>query len=158
MAMLIKMVVITLILNIFIYVGLNMVSSLPDSNGLTYRANDKFLFQFKGDLISKIMGEGVMDKIANDTNLGFISYDVKLNGSLWQEPSKVAGGIGGLTSFIDVIDTVWSTVGLIWNIALSPLILFFNYRLPVLIGLMIGLPYAVMFVLGIIFFIRGMPS
>ena len=135
-----------------------MISSLPADDGTFNKMNNDLSFHFSDDLVSQVLGQQQTDMIVNNTNNGYTSYDLNFTGDLWKQPDKVAGGIGGLTSFIDVVDTIWGTIKLLFNIAMSPLTLFFNYRMPILIGLMIGVPYAVIFVLGLIWFIRGMPS
>lgn len=159
MAMLIRMVAMTLIINIFLYAGINMIAGLPENDGTFYRLNNQLSFHFDNDLITQLLGsQEQLDTLINNTNDAYITYDVNLTGDLFKIPDRIQGGIGGLTSFIDVVDTTWAAIKVLFNIALAPLTLFFNYRMPVLIGLMIGMPYAIMFVLGIVWFIRGMPS
>lgn len=159
MAMVIKMVGFIFIMNMFLYLGINLITGLPDSNGNVNYLNNNLAFHFDNDLLQQWMGSRVqLDSMINNSKLNYTTYNVNMSGTIVVQPQKVGGGINGLTSFIDVVDTVWSFITMLFNIALAPLTLFFSYNLPPMIGLMVGIPWAIIYILGIIWFIRGMPS
>lgn len=159
MAMVIRMVIMLLIMNLCLYVGTALITSQPDSDGVVNPINKDLQFHFNDDLLSTYFGgREKLDALMNDTKLNYTSYDVNFSGDWNQIPNAQTGGIGGLTTFIDSLNTVYAFIKTIGNIVMSPLTLFFNYRVPVLIGILVGFPYVLMLVMGLIWFIRGMPS
>lgn len=156
MALLIRMTLIVLMLNLFLYIGINLVESSPNENGDIYRLNDELKFHFENDLLSEFLGgRSSVDEIVQSTKDNLTNYGFDYSGNLTILPEKTGGSFGGITTFIDVVDSIWKYLKTFGNIAISPLTLFFNYRMPVLIGLLIAIPYFIVFVLGIIFFVRG---
>lgn len=150
----IKLLTVLLILNIFMYLGVNFSISAEDGHEL----NKDYNFHFKGDLIDTFMsGNTDLDQIAEDTKNNWTSYGIGLNASFTSIPDQQAGistGSGGV-NFLDSLKIVWSFVTTLGNIMIAPLTLFFNFRMPVFIGLMIGIPYFFVLVLTFFAFIRG---
>ena len=153
MGTLLKLITILLFMNIFLYIGINMLKS---NDG--YYMNSELTFHWKGDLIDKLMyGETNMKSLADSTRTNWTDYDVNFTGALTTEAQKTGGqstGEGGI-SFLDALDIAWAIIPTLFNIAVSPLTIFFNFRLPVLFGLMLGIPYFIMAVITIFMFIRG---
>jgi len=136
-----------------LYIGINMLKS---NDG--YYMNSGLTFHWKGDLIDKLMyGETNMKSLADSTRTNWTDYAVNFTGALTTEAQKTGGqsiGAGGI-SFLDALDIAWAIIPTLFNIAVSPLTIFFNFRLPVLFGLMLGIPYFIMAVVTIFMFIRG---
>ncbi len=150
----IKMITVLLILNIFMYIGVNFSISAESGHEL----NKDYNFHFKGDLIDSFMsGNEDLDQIAEDTKNNWTSYGVGLGANFTQIPDKESGisiGVGGI-SFLDSLNIVWGFVASLGNIIVAPLTLFFNFRMPIFIGLMIGIPYFLILTLTFFAFIRG---
>jgi hypothetical protein len=110
------------------------------------------------DLISKYLrGYQSLDSIAENTKSNWTDYSIGLNASVNSLPEKQAGTFISNTglSFLDGLNIIWDTATTLMNIAIAPLTLFFNFRMPVFIGLMIGIPYFIILFLSVIALIRG---
>jgi len=144
----IKMATIVMVLNIFMYLGVNFAINAEGTAGL----NEEYNFYFKGDLLDIMLGDNTdakLNQIVNDTKDGWTSYGIDTDSSLFNEPEQQAGeviGEGGV-SLLDGIKIMWAIIPTMANIVIAPLTLFFNFNMPIFIGLMIGLPY--LFILGV---------
>jgi hypothetical protein len=133
------------------YLGVNFAMNAEGTSGL----NEEYYFYFGGDLIQTFMGENAysnLNTITNNTKGNWTSYNIDIDSATMDLPQQEAGevtGEGGV-SFIDALKVLWAIVPTMGNIVISPLTLFFNFDMPVFIGLMIGLPY--IFVLAISFY------
>ena len=154
MKTMIVMLTVVLILNIFMYVGINFSIAAEGGHSL----NKQYWFHFNGDLIDVFMsGNEDLDKLAQDTKENWTSYGIGLNASFTGIPDESAGiqtGVGGIT-FIDVVKMSRGFILTVANLAMAPLTLLFNFGLPFFIGLMIGIPYFFIIMLTIFAFIRG---
>lgn len=154
---LIKGLTIIFVMNIFMYLGVNFSISAEDGNTL----NKDYKFHFENDLMDSFLSSNVdLDQIAQDTKENWTNYGIEFNGTFTGLPQKEAGqdiGVGGIT-FLDSLNIVWPFLATLGNLIIAPLTLFFNFRMPVFIGIMIGLPYFLMLVLSIFAFIRGVPD
>ena len=153
MSTLMKLIALMLFMNLFLYVGFNFVRS---SDG--YYMNDELKFHWKGDLIDTLMNDQInMQQVAHDTRNNLTNYNLEFTNSTVVIPSQYGGedsGSGGI-SFLDALKIVWSIIPTLFNIAISPLTLLFNFRMPVLIGIMVGIPYFVLIMFSIFMMIRG---
>ena len=154
MGAMIKMFSALIILNIFMYLGVNFSISYDGQHQL----NEDYNFFWEGDLIDTYMrGHATLDEITQNTKENWTSYGMEFNSSVTTIPDQTGGtsvGVGGI-SFLDTLKIVYPFVRTLGNVAIAPLTLFFNFRMPVFVGLMIGVPWFIIFVLTIIFFIRG---
>lgn len=154
MSNLIKILTIMMVLNIFMYLAVNFSISADEGFSL----NKDYNFHFKGDLMDSVLGGSAnINAIAQSAKDNWTNYGLELNGSFNSIPDQQGGistGTGGI-NFLDSLKIVWSFVLTIGNVITAPLTLFFNFRLPVLIGFMIGIPYFFILVLCLFAFIRG---
>ena len=154
MKTMIKMLAVLFCLNIFMYLGVNFSISAEGGREL----NKNYNFHFEGDIIDTFMsGTDSLDDITQSTKENWTDYDVGLNESFTTFPSQQSGisvGEGGIT-FLDSLSIAWDLIQAIANILIAPLTLFFNFRMPVFIGIMIGWPYFFILVLTLIALIRG---
>lgn len=151
---LIKLFSVLVVLNIFMYMGVNFSISAEGGNSL----NEDYNFHFEGDLIDSFFtGQNNLDTITQDTKENWTSYGVPIEGNFTSLPSQEAGEISGQGGiiYLDALKMVYSFIKTLGNIAIAPLTLFFNFRMPVFVGLMIGIPYFIIIFLSIIGFIRG---
>lgn len=158
MASLPRLALLALCLNLYLYIAISLTSSLPDPNYSEYMLNDQLKFHFNNDIVEQWIKQDQMDQMLNNTRNNWTSYDINFTGGVNNLPTRVGGSFGGIATFIDVVDSVWGWIALFGNIVTAPLTLFFSYRMPSIIGLMIGLPYAVMMMITIVFFVRGLNS
>lgn len=151
---LIKIVTTLLILNIFMYIVVNFSISADGVNSL----NKNYNFHFENDLITNYLtGNTDFDTLAQNTKENWTDYGVGLNSNVNKLPTKETGtsvGSGGI-NFLDALAIAWDFVGTLFNIVISPLTLFFNFNMPIFIGLLIGFPYFTILLLCIFGFIRG---
>jgi len=150
----IKLVTILAVLNIFMYMAVNFSISAEGGNDL----NKRYKFHFDNDLIDTFMaGQNNLDDITKDTKENWTRYDVDFQNEFKELPEQEAGtsvGTGGI-NFLDSLKIVWSFIATLGNVIVAPLTLFFNFRMPVFVGLMIGLPYFIMLIFTLFAFIRG---
>jgi len=136
------------------YLGVNFSISAEDGNTL----NTDYKFHFKNDLMDTFLSSNIdMDKIAQDTKENWTNYGIGYNGTFTAIPQKEAGqstGAGGI-SFLDSLSIIWPFLKTMANLVVAPLTLFFNFRMPVFVGIMIGLPYFMMLALSVFALIRG---
>lgn len=146
----IKLATIIMVLNIFMYLGVNFAMTAEGE-----QINEEYNFYFKGDLISIFVGNSTsqkIDTIVQNTKDNWTDYGLESEGDLFNTPQQESGevtGEGGI-SLIDSLKVMWAIVPTMGNIVISPLTLFFNFDMPIFIGLMIGIPY--IFLLGISFY------
>jgi len=144
----IKLATIIIILNVFMYLGVNFAMNSDGTSAI----NSRYNFHFKGDLIEIFMGEDAysqLNVITENTKDNWTSYNVDIEGDIMNTPQQESGeviGTGGI-SLIDSLKVLWAIVPTMGNIVIAPFTLFFNFDMPVFIGLMVGIPY--LFLLGI---------
>lgn len=149
---LLKLLSILLFMNICIYIGIHFSLAQDSSSQL----NPDMSFRWKGDLIDKMLGNG-LDDITISTKSNWTDYDITLNESFTSMPTKKGGaelGQGGI-SFLDSIDMVFAFFKTLWNVAFSPIIFFLNFRVPVFFGLLLGIPMTILYITTIVLAIRG---
>jgi hypothetical protein len=154
MQTMIKLIAVLICCNVFMYIAVNFSIGAENEREL----NKDYNFHFKGDLIDTFMsGSQDLNQIAENTKNNWTDYDVGLNANFTTLPDQQGGtsvGVGGI-SFLDGLKIVWSFVLSVANIVIAPLTLFFNFRMPVFIGLMIGIPYFIILIFTLFGFIRG---
>jgi len=147
----IKMATVMIVLNVFMYLGVNFSISAEGNSEL----NKNYNFRFNGDLIDIFMGEeqyNRLDQALEDTKNNWTSYDINADSAIFNEPSQQTGevtGDGGI-NFLDSLKIMWAIVPTLANVVMAPLTLFFNFDMPVFLGFMIGLPY--LFLMGVTFY------
>lgn len=149
---LLKLLAILVMMNIFVYIGVNFSIAMDASTQL----NPELKFYWKGDLIERFMSDSLDDITAN-TRDNWTDYNIDFSGNMSTFVQKSTGrGIGtGFIAFLDELDIVWSFLATLWNISFSPIILFANFRVPIFVGLMIGIPMIILYTTTIILAIRG---
>ena len=154
MKTLIKMLAVLFCMNIFMYLGVNFSISAEGGREL----NKDYNFHFEGDLIDRFMsGHDDLSTVAENTKANWTDYDVGLNANFTAVPEQQSGiaiGEGGV-NFLDSLKIVWDFVALMGNVMIAPLTLFFNFRMPIFIGLLLGIPYFFILILTLFAFIRG---
>lgn len=151
----IKMLTLLVVINVFMYIGVNFSISAEGGREL----NKVYNFHFKGDLIDSFMsGSNNLDTLTNNTKENWTSYDIEFdNATFTQRPDQQGGvsvGTGGII-ILDSLAVVWKYIATLANIMIAPLTLFFNFRMPIFVGLIIGIPYFFVLVLTFIAFLRG---
>lgn len=150
---LIRMVGMLVVVNLFMYIGVNFAMSV-DGDGL----NENYNFHFEGDLVDQMLGGYTnLDTVSQDLKENWTSYGVNLNENFSAIPNQESGQLTGSSGFngLDALKIVWGFVLLLGNIVVSPLTLFFNFQIPALVGIMIGIPYFTIMLMAIIAMIRG---
>ena len=154
MKTMIKMLAVLFCMNIFMYLGVNFSISAEGGREL----NKDYNFHFEGDIIDTFMsGNEDLDAIAQSTKDNWTDYNVGLDANFTSFPSQQSGisvGTGGI-NFLDALSISWDLIKAVANLMIAPLTLFFNFRMPVFVGIMIGLPYFFILVLTLIAFLRG---
>ncbi len=154
MKTMIKMLAVLFCMNIFMYLGVNFSISAEGGREL----NKDYNFHFEGDIMDTFLsGNQDMDDIVQSTKDNWTDYGVGLNANFTSFPSQQSGisvGAGGV-SFLDALSIGWDLIKAVANIMTAPLTLFFNFRMPVFIGIMIGLPYFFILILTLIALLRG---
>ena len=149
-----KLIVMLLVLNIFMYLGVNFSMGVDSKNQL----NPDYKFHFENDLLAGFLsGYTSLDDMTESTKTNWTDYAIGLNGNFTQKPTQQTGiftSTGGI-GFLDGLRIVWSAVETIGNIIIAPLTLFFNFHMPIFIGIMIGLPYFLILALSFFALIRG---
>ena len=143
MQTLMKVIVLLFCVNMFVYIGGNYQYMV------TGNIDDKPV-KLSGDLIDVLMKH-------RPTNLNSTAEAITFGGNLSQ-PSMVGGelvGTGGGISFLDGLKIVWSIVPTLFNVATAGLMIFFISGMPPIVGLLVGVPLTLIFVLSIFAFIRG---
>jgi len=88
-----------------------------------------------------------------------ISVSSNVNNTLPQNTGAGygTGGIGtGIFTFFNVIALIMNFIVLIMNMLLMPLIIFMSISgMPFILQLMIGMPLTIVYITGLIWFIRG---
>jgi len=152
---LIKIATLLICLNITFYCAVNLIM-FPDGEG-EYKSMEYEIgvFQFKGDLIDVIFGENFDETIRNNQE-GFTSYPDLEDGFI-SAPSQAGGETLGtnVISFLDSLRIVWAIIPTLFNIAITPVALLFANNLNPMFGLMIGVPFVIIYILAIFMFIRG---
>lgn len=155
MSNMLKLAAVLVSLNIFMYVFVNFAKS-SDGNEL----NEDLKFHWEGDLLDRYMQGTSLDNIVENTKDNWTDYSINFSSGISSIPDKQGGtsiGQGGI-SFLDALDIVWDFIKTLFNIVASPLTLFFNFRMPVIIGILIGIPYFIIFLITLFAFIRGVPD
>ena len=151
---LIKMVTLLIVINIFMYMAVNFSITAEGKDAL----NKDYNFYFENDLISQYMGGyNNVNKLTEDAKTNWTSYGLKFSDAYNAVPSQAGGistGAGGI-SFLDNLKIAWDFILTLFNLITAPLTLFFNFRMPVFVGLMIGVPYFLILLFCVFAMIRG---
>ena len=163
-AAILKMLVLVICLNTFLYLGTNYAMETTGFqqegaarlNGdlfdvlLTSKANIDTDFQ----LYSDSLRDGFNYSSGANYNLSSTS-----DGGLGTFPTKETGSSAttesGAFSFLDALSIVYSGIKSMFNIAIMPLTLMTNNDLPPLFAILIGFPLAILQLVTIIVLIRG---
>jgi len=138
-----KIIVLLFCVNMFVYIGSNYQYMI------TGDLDDKPV-KISGDLIDVLMKN-------RPTTLNSTAESTAFNGNLSQ-PTKAGGeliGTGGGVSFLDALKIAWSIIPTLFNVATAGVMIFFIEGMPPIIGLLVGVPLTLVFILSIFAFIRG---
>ena len=160
MAAILKIMVLIMCLNIFLYLGVNYAME-------TDGATESKAVRINGDLFDILLAD------PNATDVLMTNYSrelrqgnaiasgsgMKFQPNLSLAPEFIAGAdvqesAGGIP-FIDALKTVRAFVVTLFNIAISPITLLTHNELPPLIAVMIALPLVLVELITLIIFIRG---
>ncbi len=164
MAAILKMLVLVICLNTFLYLGTNyaMETTGFEQEGAARLNGDLFdvLLTNKGNIDSDF--QLYSNSLRDGTNYSSgISYNLSTtdSGGLGTFPKKIPGGAGsetsGAFSFLDALNVVYAGIKSIFNIAIMPLTLMTNNDLPPLFAILIGFPLAILQLITLIVLIRG---
>ncbi len=164
MAAILKMLVLVICLNTFLYLGTNyaMETTGFEQQGAARLNGDLFdiLLESKSSIDTDF--QLYSNSLRDGTNYSFgASYNLSTtsSGGLGTFPTKEAGqsttSESGAFSFLDALSIVYSGIKSIFNIAIMPLTLMTNNDLPPLFALLIGFPLAILQLITIIILIRG---
>lgn len=152
---LIKMVAVMVMLNIFIYLGLNLAVT-PE--GETW--HDEAPFRLEGDFLDRVMSENIQGSIQSMKE-NYTDYSVNFSNEFTTFPLLTGGeeastGSGGsIVSFLDSLNIVIEFARMLFNIAISPITLFSTQRLNPIFLMIFGIPYFIIFIITLIALIRG---
>ncbi|KKN42282.1 hypothetical protein LCGC14_0714820 [marine sediment metagenome] len=174
MAAILKMLVLVICLNTFLYLGTNyaMETTGSDQEGAARINGDLFdiLLTNKGSLdidfqnYTESLKTGENFSTGASWNLTSTEDCGKIIGGkeqcgLGTFPPQVKGGAGaetaGAFSFLDAMNMVYAGVKTMFNIAIMPLTLMTNNKLPPLFAILIGFPLAILQIVTLIVLIRG---
>jgi len=149
-----KLMVFVLCINLFMYIGVNStVMHVEGSDELTP-------YKWNGDIFDILFDDGLavqnsidLEIKSNATSYGTFDLNTDLSGVPDQSGGQSTGE-GGI-SFLDGLKILWSIIPTLWNIALSPITLFFSFGMPLAVGILVGIPLAFINILSIIILIRG---
>jgi len=112
-----------------------------------------YLFGFQlvqGDILSKLMDTSGLTTTGQSTSIKFNS---NVTNAFPEDVYQTSGG--GITEvFTDGLTMIWAVVKLIFNLLTSPVAIFVTFLHPV-IAILIGVPFALIYLLAIIKFVRG---
>jgi len=152
MSTLIKMASVLIVLNMFMYIGLNF--AIADGQYM----NNELKFRWEGDIFDLFFADRLdLDEMTANLRENYTTFSPELDPSFTEIPQATGGeniGDGGI-SFLDLGRAAFAIIPTLFNLAAAPLTLFFNFHVPTLVGLMIGVPYTIIFVLTLFAFIRG---
>ena len=148
-----KMIAVVLFMNIFMYVGINLPRT---SEGIELK------YHWNGDMFDVFLGgNSKVTSIMENTQNNYTAYNFNYSSGISQVPNQEAGGYTGSASgvtFLDGLRIAWAIIPTLFNIAISPLTLFFSFRIPLIVGLMIGVPYFMMLIISLFMMLRGIPD
>lgn len=173
-AAILKMLALVICLNTFLYLGTNyaMGHTGADQDNASRISGDLFdvLLTNKGNLdldfqnYSASLESGDSFSTGSSWNLSPTENCGKIIGGkeqcgLGTLPTKATGGAGsetaGAFSFLDAMNMVYAGVKTLFNIAIMPLTLMTNHKLPPLFAILIGFPLSILQLVTIIVLIRG---
>ncbi len=164
MAAILKMLVLTICLNTFLYLGTNYAM---ENTGFEQEGAARL----NGDLFDVLLSS--KDSIDADFQLYSDSLRDGTNystGANWNLSSTDSGGLGtiptkesgqsatsesGAFSFLDALSIGYSAIKTMFNITIMPLTLLTNNDLPPLFAILIGFPLAILQIVTIVILIRG---
>ena len=138
-----KIIVLLFCVNMFVYIGGNYQYMI------TGDLDDKPV-KVSGDLIDIFMKN-------RPTTLNSTAEATTFN-SNFSIPQKESGelvGTGGGISFLDIPKILWGFFATLFNVASAGIMIFFIEGMPPIIGLLVGVPLTLVFLLSIFAFIRG---
>jgi len=138
-----KIIVLLFCVNMFVYVGSNYQYMT------TGNVDDKTV-KVSGDLIDIFMENrpATLNSTAEATTFNS-------NFSIPQKESGELVGTGGGISFLDIPKILWGFFATLFNVAAAGIMIFFVEGMPPIIGLLVGVPLTLVFILSIFAFIRG---
>ncbi len=150
---LIKLTSILVMMNIFIYLGMTFTITAAGED-----AEFDIKNHMQNDLLQKLVSDSVQTS-AESLKENFTDYDINMSNSGFTtfpalQGGEDVGGSGGV-SFLDSVNIVMDFMKLLFNIAVSPITLFTSFRIPFFFGVIIGIPYLIIFVIAVMAMIRG---
>ncbi len=164
MAAILKMMVLVICLNTFLYLGTNyaMENTGFQQEGAARLNGDLFdiLLTSKSNIDTDF--QLYSDSLRDGTNYSSgTSYNLSTtdSGGLGtfppQEPGQSGTTESGAFSFLDALSIAYAGIKSMFNIAIMPLTLMTNNDLPPLFAILIGFPLAILQLITIIVLIRG---
>ena len=164
MAAILKMLVLVICLNTFLYLGTNyaMENTGFEQEGAARINGDLFdiLLTNKADIDADFQLYSESLKEGTNYSTG-ISYNLSTTdrGGLGTFPTKETGSSAttesGAFSFLDALSIGYAAIKSLFNIAIMPLTLLTNNDLPPLFAILIGFPLVILQLVTIIILIRG---
>ncbi len=164
MAAILKMLVLVICLNTFLYLGTNYAM---ENTGFSQQGAARL----NGDLFDVLLTSKTnldtdfqlySDSLRDGTNYSSATnYNLSSTGSggLGTFPTQIPGQSGttesGAFSFLDALSIGFAAITSLFNIAVMPLTLMTNNDLPPLFAILIGFPLAILQLVTIIILIRG---
>jgi len=143
-----KVATVVLILNLFLFFGINY-ANIPESNNI---------FNIQGDIFDIFLDDSINQAVDYERTGNInLTGNINITSGLSTQPFAEGGeqiGDGGI-SVVDGLKIFFSIIPTLWNIALSPLNLLTIYHIPLMIRLLIGLPLTFMMLISIFLLIRG---
>jgi hypothetical protein len=142
---------IILIINIFLYLGINFAANADGTNDL----NKQFNFRYDNDLL-EMMFHTNLDNSTQSLKENWTQYPTLANAN-FTTLQPIEAGYSEADNFVvvDPIKYLFGAIGMVYNIIVSPLTLFFDFHMPFYIGLILGVPYFFILFMALMAFIRG---
>jgi len=147
MSTFIKVITAVLIMNTFLYLGINYGLQPEDE-----------VWRINGDLMDTLYRGNLSESVLDDKNNGEVTNEVGISSDISSAPSQKAGepiGSGDDISYLDALKIFFSFVGTLFNIAIAPVTIFSVYSMPFMVRLLIGFPLAIIELLSLILLLRG---
>ncbi len=167
MAAILKMIVLVICLNTFLYLGTTyaMENTGFNQNNSARMNGDLFdlLLTSKSSLDTDFQtySDSLVNgtKYSTGTSYNFSETREDGKGGLGTSPIKTPGGAGsetsGAFSFLDALNMGFAAIKTLFNIAIMPLTLMTNNDLPPLFAILIGFPLGILQLVTVIILIRG---
>lgn len=160
MGQLMKLIIFATMLNAVFYAAINLVqvpAAYGDSGPDDYVSLSSSLGvkRLEPDLLSLFYG-GNVSKLVTDSQEDWTSYP-EANQSLVTVPNQASGEALGtdIVNFLDPLKIPYALFNTVLNVGFGPLVLFTSNKIDPIYAFIIGVPYAIFVLFGIVFAIRS---